>query len=62
MVDLLCRYVYNNHAVSPTAETPKWILALGGVGLVCGLATYGYNIIKVSQACTTVDRIQYHLT
>jgi len=40
-------YVYNNFNVSSEAETPKWILALGGIGLVIGLATYGYNIIKV---------------
>jgi len=40
-------YVYNNFNVSSEAETPKWILALGGAGLVIGLATYGYNIIKV---------------
>lgn len=40
-------YVYNNYNVSSSAETPKWILALGGAGIVVGLATYGYNIIKV---------------
>lgn len=40
-------YVYNNYNVSSNAETPKWILALGGAGIVVGLATYGYNIIKV---------------
>ena len=34
-------YVYNNRGVSTSAETPKWILALGGVGIVIGLATYG---------------------
>lgn len=40
-------YVYNHRAVSSSTSTPKWILALGGAGLVIGLATYGYNIIKV---------------
>ena len=34
-------YVYNYRRVSSSAETPKWILALGGVGIVVGLATYG---------------------
>lgn len=38
-------YVYNNRKISTSAETPKWILALGGAGIVVGLATYGYNII-----------------
>jgi hypothetical protein len=41
------RYVYNNHNVARDAETPLWILAMGGAGLVVGLATYGYNIIRV---------------
>lgn len=39
-------YVYRNFAVSSSAETPKWILALGGAGIVIGLATYGYNIMR----------------
>ena len=28
-----------------SAQTEKWIFALGGVGIVLGLMTYGYNII-----------------
>jgi solute carrier family 20 (sodium-dependent phosphate transporter) len=40
-------YVYNNHKISSTADLPRWILVLGAVGLVAGLAMYGYNIIKV---------------
>lgn len=39
-------YVYNNLKVSSSAETPKWMLALGGGGIVVGLWTYGYNVIK----------------
>ncbi|KAJ9505596.1 hypothetical protein QJQ45_005922 [Haematococcus lacustris] len=39
--------VYNTRHISSTAATPIWVLALGGAGLVTGLATYGYNIIKV---------------
>ena len=41
------RYVYRNWTVSSKSETPRWVLALGGVGLVLGLATYGYNIMRV---------------
>ncbi len=35
-------YVYENAAV-PTASSPvaTWILAIGGTGIVVGLATYG---------------------
>lgn len=35
-------YVYNNLAVPPSnAEVYQWVLALGGCGIVIGLATYG---------------------
>mmetsp|Transcript_16390 Transcript_16390/g.28112 ORF Transcript_16390/g.28112 Transcript_16390/m.28112 type:complete len:615 (+) Transcript_16390:116-1960(+) len=40
-------YVYHNRKVTSLAPTPIWILAMGGAGIVLGLATYGYNIIKV---------------
>jgi phosphate/sulfate permease len=34
--------VYNNFTVAASgAEVPKWILAMGGTGIVLGLATYG---------------------
>lgn len=39
-------YVYNNFKVSSSAPTPKWMLALGGAGIVVGLWTYGYNVIR----------------
>jgi len=29
------------------APTPRWVLAIGGIGLVIGLATYGYKMIQV---------------
>lgn len=38
-------FVYRNHRVTSNADAPKWIFALGGAGIVIGLATYGYNII-----------------
>lgn len=28
------------------SEVPKWILAVGGVGIVLGLSTYGYKIMR----------------
>lgn len=41
-------YVYNNFQVpSNNSEVTLWLLALGGAGLVIGLATYGYNIMRV---------------
>ncbi|WIA18457.1 hypothetical protein OEZ85_009915 [Tetradesmus obliquus] len=41
-------YVYQNMAVpGSNAEVYPWILALGGSGIVIGLATYGYNIMRV---------------
>jgi sodium-dependent phosphate transporter len=41
-------YVYNNLAVPPSNATVyQWVLAIGGAGIVIGLATYGYNIMRV---------------
>jgi len=31
---------------APTANVPIWMFVLGGAGLVLGLATYGYNIMR----------------
>ncbi|KAG2451842.1 hypothetical protein HYH02_003618 [Chlamydomonas schloesseri] len=39
-------HVYKFWNVSANGETPTWVLALGGAGIVVGLATYGYNIIQ----------------
>ncbi|EFJ51229.1 hypothetical protein VOLCADRAFT_79831 [Volvox carteri f. nagariensis] len=38
-------YVYRNWAIASSAECPIWVLAMGGAGIVVGLATYGYNIM-----------------
>eukprot|EP00955_Chlamydomonas_euryale_P076449 362664-Chlamydomonas_euryale.AAC.5 len=39
-------YTYQTWKVpGSSAETPKWIFVMGGLGIVVGLATYGYNII-----------------
>ena len=32
--------------VASKAETPKWALALGGIGIVIGLATWGWRVIR----------------
>ncbi|KAG2495910.1 hypothetical protein HYH03_006147 [Edaphochlamys debaryana] len=38
-------YVYRNWTISSSGDTPVWVLAMGGAGIVVGLATYGYNIM-----------------
>ncbi|SCA58558.1 Putative phosphate permease CPn_0680/CP_0067/CPj0680/CpB0707 [Chlamydiales bacterium SCGC AB-751-O23] len=38
--------VLENGSVSATAYVPTWILACGGVGIVIGLATYGWKVIE----------------
>ena len=40
-------YIHQNNAVSSKIEVEEWVLALGGAGIVVGLATYGVNIMKV---------------
>jgi sodium-dependent phosphate transporter len=39
-------YVYNNMALDSIVDTPRWMLVLGGIGIVIGLWTYGYKVIK----------------
>ena len=33
-------------AVVSTSKVPAWLLAFGGVGIIAGLATYGYKVIE----------------
>jgi sodium-dependent phosphate transporter len=40
-------YIHENGAVASKIEVPPWILALGGFGIVVGLATYGVKIMEV---------------
>jgi sodium-dependent phosphate transporter len=40
-------YIHENGAVASKIEVPPWILALGGAGIVVGLATYGVKIMEV---------------
>ena len=39
--------IYRTGTVSSKIEVEEWILALGGAGIIVGLATYGVNIMKV---------------
>ena len=39
-------HVYKKQELSKKSEVPIWILLIGGAGIVIGLATYGYSIIK----------------
>lgn len=39
-------YVYENMKLSNEIMTPKWMLVLGGSGIVIGLWTYGYKVIQ----------------
>ncbi|PRW32920.1 phosphate transporter [Chlorella sorokiniana] len=39
--------VWQTSSVSSEAEVPTWILVVGGAGIVLGLATYGYKIMRV---------------
>jgi sodium-dependent phosphate transporter len=38
--------IYQTGELNSKAPVPKWILAYGGVGLVLGLALYGYKVMK----------------
>lgn len=38
--------VLTNHAIMKTATVPVWALALGGFGIVVGLATWGWRVIE----------------
>ena len=38
--------IYNSGNVNNKSEVPLWILAIGGVGIVIGLGTWGYKIIQ----------------
>ena len=40
-------HIYQNDAVASKIEVPLWVLALGGSGIVVGLATYGTKIMEV---------------
>ena len=37
--------IYRNEGIEKKSEVPVWILCMGGLGIVLGLATYGYKIM-----------------
>ena len=37
--------IYKNNGVESESPVQKWVLALGGAGIVMGLALYGYKLI-----------------
>lgn len=39
-------YVYENRYIKSSVTLPIWVLAMGGAGIVVGLATYGYNVMR----------------
>ena len=48
--------IYQYNEVSETMVVPIWILALGGSGIVIGLATWGYKIIdRIGRELTKVS-------
>ncbi len=38
--------IKNSHVVLMKVDVPMWILFLGGIGIVVGLATWGYKVIE----------------
>ncbi|MBN2337925.1 MAG: inorganic phosphate transporter [Acidobacteria bacterium] len=38
--------ILQSHSVAAKTEVPVWILGMGGIGIVIGLATYGYKVIE----------------
>lgn len=38
--------IYQTSSVEPKTDVPIWVLILGGIGIVLGLSTYGYKIIR----------------
>ncbi len=38
--------IIKNGAISPVSVIPPWILAFGGLGIVVGLATWGWRVIE----------------
>lgn len=41
-----CIYVLTTHTIPHTASVPIWTLALGGFGIVVGLATWGWRVME----------------
>ena len=37
---------FTGGGIAKSAMVPDWLLAIGGVGIVVGLATYGYKVVE----------------
>lgn len=40
-------FIWRTSSVQSTAAVPVWILVIGGAGIVLGLLTYGYKIMRI---------------
>lgn len=38
--------IYQTGALQKNVQPPVWIILIGALGLVIGLATYGYNVTR----------------
>ena len=47
--------IYQTDEVSRRSDVPIWILVLGGAGIVLGLATWGYKIIRIGRDLTKIS-------
>lgn len=43
------------------STVPVWVLALGGVGVVIGLATYGYKVRLLIKRRVLVNSLTHHI-
>jgi PiT family inorganic phosphate transporter len=41
-----CVDIFRTGKMAPSVVVPTWLLGLGGLGIVLGLATYGYKVIE----------------
>ena len=49
-------HIYKYNSISSKSNVPIWILVLGGVGIVIGLATWGYKLInKMGRQLTKIS-------
>ena len=49
-------HIYRYNEITKKADIPIWILVLGGIGIVVGLATWGYKIIdRIGKEITKIS-------
>ena len=47
--------IYTSGDIASKSAVPAWILALGGGGIVLGLALWGYHIIWYTTTAITIS-------